>query len=66
MAKAREPRVPQHIPRRKRAVAQIHPVYFEREASNEHALLEVLIARDPPVGGLIEYVRTMGQQEQQT
>jgi hypothetical protein len=39
-----------------------HPIYTARELSNEHELLETLIKRAPPVGGLLDYVANMGKE----
>lgn len=44
--------------RRRLAIQQHHPIYVERE-SKEHPLLEDLIGRDPPAGGLAAFIRDL-------
>lgn len=44
--------------RRRMPSTPLHPIYVER-LSKEHALLEDLIRRDPPVGGLAELIKSM-------
>jgi hypothetical protein len=39
-----------------------HPIYTARELSKEHALLETLIFEQPPFGGLLAYVASMGKE----
>lgn len=47
-------------PQARRSRLQHHPIYVERE-SKEHPLLEDLVRRDPPIGGLHAYIASMGQ-----
>lgn len=45
--------------RRRAPLHQPHPIYAER--GNEQPLLEQLIARDPPDGGLTDYIRDLSR-----
>jgi hypothetical protein len=47
--------------RRRLLAAQNHSHYVGRAASKEQPLLEELIARDPPQGGLANYLRDLSR-----
>jgi hypothetical protein len=50
---------PRRAFKRRLSQHQPHPIYAER--GNEHPLLNDLIDRDPPIGGLAEYIRDLNR-----